>query len=479
VAAFNPQGGVQFASDEHSGFYNADTSNFQPRAGLVYSLNDKTVLRGGWGMYTVPAIIFGNFQPGFSQTTPVVISNDNGLTFRGNLANAFVDGVIEPAGAALGANTFLGQDLQRFAPIAFNNAQNMRYTIGIQRELPHQWLVEGAYVGSRGWDLTTGGGGAEGEIELNGTPAQYLSTSRQRDQAVIDFLSANVANPFRGLIPGVGINGNITRAQLLRPYPHLLNVRTWNSDGTSRYNSAQFKIEKRFTRGYTLLVGYTWSKFTERVFQLNPSDTTYEERLSEADVPHRLAVSGIWELPFGRGRHWARDAGGLLDAAIGGWSLQAIGQIQSGRPISFHDRNIYFNGDLNALKTDFTGDSRSPVFDISGFYFNDAAVMTNGQLDPAKQRADQRIRLANNIRYFPSRIPGLRSQPLNLWDISLVKQVRFGDRLRAQFHVEFLNAFNHPVFSNPNTNPTEENFGRVTSQGNLPRDIQLAAKFLF
>ena len=266
---------------------------------------------------------------------------------------------------------------------------------------------------------------------------------------------------------------------MLRPYPHLLNVRTWNSDGTSRYNSAQFKIEKRFTRGYTLLVGYTWSKFTERVFQLNPSDTTYEERLSEADVPHRLAVSGIWELPFGRGRHWARDAGGLLDAAIGGWSLQAIGQIQSGRPISFHDRNIYFNGDLNALKTDFTGDSRSPVFDISGFYFNDAAVMTNGQLDPAKQRADQRIRLANNIRYFPSRIPGLRSQPLNLWDISLVKQVRFGDRLRAQFHVEFLNAFNHPVFSNPNTDPTEENFGRVTSQGNLPRDIQLAAKFLF
>ena len=384
VAAFNPQGGVQFASDEHSGFYNADTSNFQPRAGLVYSLNDKTVLRGGWGMYTVPAIIFGNFQPGFSQTTPVVISNDNGLTFRGNLANAFVDGVIEPAGAALGANTFLGQDLQRFAPIAFNNAQNMRYTIGIQRELPHQWLVEGAYVGSRGWDLTTGGGGAAGEIELNGTPAQYLSTSRQRDQAVIDFLSANVANPFRGLIPGVGINGNITRAQLLRPYPHLLNVRTWNSDGTSRYNSAQFKIEKRFTRGYTLLVGYTWSKFTERVFQLNPTDTAYEERLSEADVPHRLAVSGIWELPFGRGRHWARDAGGLLDAAIGGWSLQAIGQIQSGRPISFHDRNIYFNGDLNALKTDFTGDSNNPVFDISGFYFNDAAVMTNGAARPGE-----------------------------------------------------------------------------------------------
>ena len=64
MAAFNPQGGVQFASDDHPGFFNADTNNFQPRAGFAYSLNDKTVLRGGWGIYTVPPIIFGNFQPG-------------------------------------------------------------------------------------------------------------------------------------------------------------------------------------------------------------------------------------------------------------------------------------------------------------------------------------------------------------------------------------------------------------------------------
>ena len=119
------------------------------------------------------------------------------------------------------------------------------------------------------------------------------------------------------------------------------------------------------------------------------------------------------------------------------------------------------------------------MFDISGFYFHDAAVQTNGVDDPTKQRADSRIRLANNVRYFPSRVPGLRGQGLNLWDISIVKQVRFNGRVRAQFHVELLNAFNHPVFNNPNTDPTNADFGKVTSQTNLPRDIQLAAKIVF
>jgi hypothetical protein len=480
ASAFNVRGGLQFASDSSRGFFNADGNNIQPRAGFAYALDARTVLRGGWGIYTVPHIIFGNFQPGFSQSTPIVASPDTGLTFQANLFNPFPGGVLDPAGASQGPNTFLGQDVSRFAPLDFNEAQNMRYTIGVQRELPNQWLVEAAYVGSRGWDLLTGGGGAAGEIDLNAVPAQYLSTSRVRDQATINFLGGTVPNPFSGLIPGTTItNPTVARSQLLRPFPHLLNVRTWRSDGTSRYNSAQFKVEKRFTRGYTVLAGYTWSKFTERVFLVNPSDAAYENRLSEADVPHRFVLSGIWELPFGNGRHWGSSANRFVDAFIGGWSVQAIGQLQSGRPISFHDRNVYFEGDLNALKTNFTGDKDNPVFDIGGFYFHDAAVQTNGADDPVKQRADQRIRLASNIRYFPSRVPGLRSQPLNLWDISVVKQLRLNDRFRAQFHIELLNAFNHPVFSNPNTDPTNADFGKVTSQANLPRDIQIAAKIVF
>ncbi|HXW07081.1 MAG TPA: TonB-dependent receptor, partial [Vicinamibacterales bacterium] len=471
VSQFDVAGGIQFAGGGSSGFWNADGNNIQPRVGFAYQLDDRSVLRGGWGIYTVPFIISGVYQPGFSQATSIVPTLDNGLTIRATLANPYPDGVQEPPGATLGADTFLGQNVSRFAPLDFDNAQNMRYTIGVQRELPNQWLVEGSYVGSRGWDLTT-------NIDVNNVPVEYLSTSPQRDQATINFLTQQVANPFRGLIPGTGFNGaTIQRQQLLRPFPHFGNVQTNNDDGTSTYHSAQFKVEKRFTRGYTVLAAYTWSSFKERTNLLNPTDTVYEERFSNFDVPHRFVISGIWELPFGRGRRYAGDAVGLTNALIGGWSVQAIGQLQSGRPIDFG--NVYFNGDPDSLKTDYSGDTNDPVFDTSGFYFHDAAVQTNGVDDPAKQRNDQRIRLANNVRYFPSRPANVRGQGLHLWDISIVKRVEFTDRVRMQFHVEFLNAFNHPVFNNPTTDPTNANFGKVTSQNNLPRDIQLAAKIVF
>jgi hypothetical protein len=487
VSAFAVRGGLQFASSENPGFWNGDRNNIEPRAGFAFRLNDKTVLRGGAGVYTVPFIIAGNFQPGFSQSTPIVATLDNGLTLRGSLTNPFVDGILDPAGASRGPDTFLGQDLTsstnnvRIAPLDFQNGQNARYLISVQRELPGQWLVEGGYTGSRGWNLTTGGGGQAGEIDLNPIPARYLSTSGQRDQATIDALALLVPNPYRNLLPGTTLNGaTIARSQLLRPYSAFGNIRTFGSDGTSQYKSAQFKVERRFSRGYSVLAAYTWSKFTEQTFRLNPTDTTYEDRLSEFDVPHRVSISGIWELPFGKGRRWGQNVGALADGIIGGWSLQGIGQFQTGRPISFHDRNIYFAGDLNALATSYSGDPSLPVWDTSGFYFHDAAVQTNGVDDPTKQRNDPRIQLASNIRYFPSRVSGLRGPGLNnLWDISLVKQVRTGNRVRAQFHAEFLNAFNRVVYANPNTDPRSSDFGKVTSQNNLPRDIQLAVKLIF
>ena len=470
VSAFKVRGGLQFASADHPGFWNADKNNVQPRVGFAYQLNQKTVVRGGAGVYTIPNIISGLLQPGFSQSTSFVASDDLGLTFRATLANPYPAGVLEPAGASKGADTFMGQTAGRFLPLDFKNGQNTRYIVGVQRELAGQWLLDVGYAGSKGYNLTT-------DLDLNAIPTQYLSTSRVRDQATIDLLAANVTDPFLNLVPGQGINGSISRGQLLRPYPQFTGVTSNATDGTTSYNSAQVKVERRFTKGYMLLVGYTWSRFLERVSKLNPSDTAYEERPAAADAPHRLTISGIWELPFGQGRHWGSGAGRLTDTFIGGWSLQAIGQAQSGFPIDFG--NLYYNGDPTTLKVHYSNNTDVPVFDTSGFYFHDAAVQTNGVDDPVKQRADQRYRLASNIRYFPSRIEGIRGPVLKTWDISLVKQVRIAGNVRAQFNVEFLNAFNQAYFNNANTDPTSVNFGKVTSQNNLPRDIQLAAKFVF
>jgi len=345
--------------------------------------------------------------------------------------------------------------------------------VNLQRELPKQWLLEVGYAGSHGYHLTT-------DEELNGVPARYLSTSRVRDDATISFLGAAVTNPFSGgLLPTGSTGATVARSQLLRPFPQFNNVPTNAFDGTSQYDSAQLKLERRFSKGYSIIATYTRSHFTERVFKLNVTDTTYEKRLARDDVPHRVTTSILYELPFGQGRHFGGNANGFTNAIIGGWSVNAIGQLQSGRPLDFGGRNIYFDGDLKALKAKYSDNVDIPVWDVSGFYFHDAAVQTNGVDDPAKQRNDQRIRLVNNMRYFPSRVPGIRWQGLNLWDISAVKQVRFSDRVRAQFHVELINAFNHPIFTNPNTDPTNVNFGKVTVQANLPRDIQLAAKIIF
>jgi hypothetical protein len=264
---------------------------------------------------------------------------------------------------------------------------------------------------------------------------------------------------------------------LLKPYPQFTGVTSNATDGTTTYNSAQVKVEHRFTRGYMLLVGYTFSHFMERVSKLNATDTTYEERPNAADAPHRLSISGIYELPFGQGRHFANDANRLTDAFIGGWSVQAIGQFQSGFPIDFG--NLYYNGDPTTLQVHYSNNTDLPVFDTAGFYFHDAAVQTNGVDDPVKQRNDQRIRLASNVRYFPSRIDGVRGPVLKTWDISFVKQVRLAGSVRAQFNVEILNAFNQTYFNNANTDPTNANFGKVTSQNNLPREVQLAAKVVF
>ena len=238
------------------------------------------------------------------------------------------------------------------------------------------------------------------------------------------------------------------------------------------------RVEKRFTRGYTLLASYTRSKLVERVSLLNPTDATYERRLSVNDSPHRIVVSGIWELPFGKGRRFGNRWMGMREAMLGGWQVQGIWQMQSGRPLDLG--NLYFNGNPSKLKTNIRGSTVNAVFDTSGFYFTDAAVqLPTGVPDPTKQRNDPRIRLASNIRTFPSRLPGMRGQPLDLWDLSVIKNLSFTENVRLQLRGEFLNAFNHPEFNNPNLDPTSSSFGKVTSQGNLPRNVQLGIKLIF
>jgi hypothetical protein len=341
----------------------------------------------------------------------------------------------------------------------------------VQRELPGRFVADVSYVGAYGYDLRA-------DVQVNALPTQYLSRSPIRDQATIDYLNLNnVPNPFAGLLPGTNLNGtNTQRQRLLRPFPQFESIEGRRYDGSSRYDSLQLRLDRRFYKGFSFLTTYTYARSVDRTTRLNEGDTEYEERPD--DVPHRLVINPIWELPFGRGRTIRGSAGHLTDMVIGGWSIAVVGQYQSGQLLGLGNR--YYSGDIRALRTHIsTRNVDDPVFDTSGFYFHDAAVQSNGVDNRALQRSDTRKNLDRNLRTLPTRVRGFRGTPLNYWDLSVVKRLNVAGRVRAQFHFELYNATNYVWFRNPNLDPSAADFGKVTDQGNLPREVQLGARLTF
>jgi hypothetical protein len=456
-SAFAVKGGYQFLSETDPNVWNGDRNNIQPRIGFAYRLMNKTVLRGGWGIYMVPFVIAGNRQDGFSQSTQIVPTLNAGVSFIANLANPFPNGAQEPPGSREGLGTFMGREIQN-NPVNARNGLSQRFEFGVQQELPGRWLVEASYVGNRGYDLTT-----TTNVNFNPVPQQYLSTRPERDQATIDLLSANVTNPFRGLIPGTGLDGNVTqRQQLLRPFPQFTSITGALYGGSSNYDSAQFKVERRFAQGFTVLMSYTLSDNREMVSFLNQQDSLtglYEDRLAEANRRHRWVISGIWELPFGRGRHFGNSWNKAVDGVFGGWQVQGIGQLQTGGPLNF-DANYLFRGDPATVAI-----SGKPNIDA---WFNISGFERNANLQ-----------LAQNYRTAPRQFPNVLTQGLNLWDLSVIKHFSITEHARLQLRGEFLNAFNRPQFNSPERNPTNSNFGRSTSQQNLPRNVQIGLRFVF
>jgi len=473
VANFHVNGGLLFTDPSNRGFWIAARDNFQPRLGFAYQLTDRWVMRGGWAIFTVPFIVGGVSQIGFSQPTSIVPSLDKGLTFQANLANPFPNGAASPTGSSLGLGTFIGQGIS-FTPLSHHNGQAQEWEFNVQRQMTINWVLQASYIGLRGYDLGTG-------LDLNPIPASFLSTSPIRDQATIDYLSAGIPNPFKGLAPGTNINGStVSRSQLLRPFPQFTGVGSFGDDGEGSYNSLQISSDKHMSHGFTITNSYTWSKLLEQTARLNPTDAHYTKRLSGADTPHRFTSSFIFELPFGRGRHWGSDWHSIADKTLGGWQVGGIYYWQSGFPLTLGNW-VYF-GDPKTLHTDISGVTVDQVFDTSGFYFTDAAVQTNGVVDPAKQRADKRIQLQNNIRTLPFTEGGFRGQPLNYWEaINIIKKTSIKEKVDTELRFSFQNAFNHPQFNGPNTDPTSANFGKVTDQVgfSLPRNIEVGLKIKF
>jgi hypothetical protein len=455
ASAFDVPGGVLFAGVNGlpRTFWGADKNNFMPRVGFAYTLKPSTVIRAGYGLfYDTNSTKYPSQQPGFSQSTPFVASLDNGLTFQSTLGTAFTDGLLPAQGANGGLMTNAGQSVT-FYPRRMLNAYAQRWSFGVQQQFLREWVVDAAYVGNRGTQIAIA-------RQLNAVPAPYLSTLPGRDQPVIDYLSAQVRNPFAGLLPGTGLNGaTIGRSQLLRPFPQFTGVTSYMPQGYTWYHSLQVRAEKRFSRGYTLNIAYTWSKAMEAVSYLNESDSLPEEVISPNDRTHRAVISGIYELPFGQGRALLSNAGRLLNTIAGGWQINGVVTRQSGAPLGFG--NSILLGDIKAVP--LSGEER-----MVDRWFNTTVF-----------DRDTRNQLGSNIRTLPSRFSGIRSDGQYMWDLSLLKNFALTERVKLQFRGETYNALNHPNFNAPNTSPTNSAFGAVTSQNGNPRWWQLALKLTF
>lgn len=438
---FRVLGGLTFVGVGGNGrdYWQGERNNLMPRVGLAYQLRPRTVLRAGYGVFFDSIGVFKTdaIQTGFSMTTPIQPSLDSGLTYLVKTADPFPNGLLAPLGAAGGLSTYLAQSVS-FFPEVRKQPYGQRWSLGFQQTLPGQFLLEAAYVGNRGTRVDV-------IRQLNSTPAQYLSRLPTRDQKTIDFLSAQFASPFYGL--NSLYSRNISRANLLRPYPQFNNVSTNSPVGYTWYHSLQVRAERRFSHGFTYQLSYTWSKTMQATEFLNATDPVPYRSLSDLDRPHRLVMSGIWELPFGRGRRLGGQWPAALDFFAGGWQLNGVTQRQTGPPLAFGDVWTLFTGNPDTVA--LPNDKRN----VDRWFNIDAGFNRNS----AQQ-------LASNIRVSPLRLSSTRAPNQDRWELSAIKTFRVTEKVRTQFRAECLNALNHPNLSAPNTSPTNSSFGAITGQ---------------
>ena len=171
--------------------------------------------------------------------------------------------------------------------------------------------------------------------------------------------------------------------------------------------------------------------------------------------------SAIYELPFGKGKPVLGGAGTWLNRVVGGWQAQGVYEGQSGQPLGFG--NIIFNGNLKDVMLPVSERSVERWFNVDAGFDRDTKNV-----------------LASNIRTFPLRFSGIRSDGINNFDLSMLKNIPIKEGVRAQFRMEAYNALNHVQLANPNLTPTNSAFGTITAEkGHGQRQINFVFKVLF
>jgi carboxypeptidase family protein/TonB-dependent receptor-like protein len=396
---------------------------FAPRFGFAFRPFEKTVLRGGYGIFydsaegreidgsadIYPYVSRGNYPQSIT-TTP--------LRTTDSLFPSFPAGPVTPA-----ANSFIA--VITSASPEYPYVQ--QWSLSVQRELFRDTTIEVNYIGNKG---------------------THLLMRRNINQALPPNPSIPLTDPRNAVVAR-------------RPFPNFVTYIDSDWSGNSDYNAMNVKFERRANTLATTVV-YTWARSIDtksaaagiggQAFNgwqgfLNNHDPKRDRGLSDFDVNHRLVASFVYDLPFGRGKRFGSNLNKAADAVIGGWQMNGIATFQKGFPITITAADV--GGLLDTFGTNranLVGDPSSGTTGTIASWFNKTAF--------AQPAAGVFGDSGRNI---------LRAPGINNFDLSLFKNFAITERLRFQFRLESFNAFNHTQFGGPVTNVTSPQFGQITS----------------
>jgi len=494
------QGGLQA---ENRTLGKNDKSNIGPRLGAAYSFDNKTVIRGGIGLYYAP-ILYGTGGGGDINTGTIGFNSGQRFTPEGRNARFFLSEF--PSIPATNPNSQfvgeLGTTILAFGQFGngFRTGRTLQYTIDLQRELPYNLVASIGYIGHRADRLRSNFGrpnaltleqlrlgneilrtNINAVTPLQRTYASSVGVSIPANGAAVfvERLANGTTRPF---------NGNV--AQALRPFPQYGQITDiLESEGESDYNALQLKIDRRFAQGFQFGASYTFSRLITNASEdilggspldgvlQNPFDLEGLKTVSPTHSPHVFVTNFLAEIPFGKGRRFV-DKGGFVNALLGGFQVSGIFRIQQGTPLVFSldqepDGFLQLAGINGRLRPNLTGQpialgSRTPVpGDVDGvtpgrfFVLNPAAFaapprfntsepfIVNGAINP-----NYASYYADPTRFFgtaPLVNTDFRSDRFYTADMSILKKTRFTETILLEIGAEFFNVFNQTLYLPPDT----------------------------
>jgi Carboxypeptidase regulatory-like domain len=405
-------------------------TNFSPRTGISWRLNEMTVVRAGYGASTIP---FPDNR--FAFNFPVKQNNagsvPNAFQRAGSMQQGFPTPVIAnipPDGNILASGALLNATYD-VIPSVLQEGTLHSWHVAFQRQLPWNLTAEVAYVGNRGVDLVM-------DVDRNAA-----------------------------IVYGVG---NAGRPQFA-PFNRTGTSRTRTNLGKSEYNSMQVKVDRRFRNGILVTNSYTlgraWDYTSENTGIATPIDFAYSWARSDFDRLHNYVLSGIYELPWGPGKKWMSDS--TLGKIVGGWQLSGLFQAQSGVPLNITGSGATLNTPGNTAYANLNGEN---------------TVL--GGLGPGKLYFDPLVYSlpASGVQGNMSRNAGPEGPGFWQLDMSLFKRFGVGGSRFVEFRVDAFNVTNSVRWGNPGTGfatAAGNTFGIITGTNGSQRSLRFGGRFVF